>query len=243
MVESGVFRAMARNRRKKVISQARSRGFYGGAGEQAPAEKPSEGEPTPVQPAGTAWQRKPRVFQYSGGRIEVSLPYQLAIAVLLGVVLLVLASYRLGQKTSYPSEPVPEDSGPDAGAISDDGRLESGTGSDRATLGVGEGRAEVASDGNNRVVIQTYRLRTHLEPVKQYFESPDIGIETEIRKIGEWYYLVTKDKYDNPNTKGTDGYKAKQRIIEVGARYKAPPGYESFGPKPFYDAYGMKFDD
>ena len=90
-------------------------------------------------------------------------------------------------------------------------------------------------------MIQTYQLRTHLEPVKQYFAQ--FGIETDIKKIGDWYYLVTKDKYENPEKSGTDGYFAKQKIIELGAEYKAPQGYETFGSKPFYDAYGQRFDD
>jgi hypothetical protein len=80
-----------------------------------------------------------------------------------------------------------------------------------------------------------------LEPVKEHFAQ--FGIETEIKRIDEWYYLVTKDKYDNPQKPGTDGYLARQRIIELGAQYKAPPGYETFGKEPFHDAYGMKFDD
>ncbi len=57
------------------------------------------------------------------------------------------------------------------------------------------------------------------------------------------YYLVTKEKYDNPERSGTDGSKAKQDIIKLGAAYKAPQGYGTFGPKPFHDAYGMRFDD
>jgi hypothetical protein len=80
-----------------------------------------------------------------------------------------------------------------------------------------------------------------LEPAKQYFA--DKGIETEIRKSGDAYLLVTKEKYDNPERPGTDGYAAKQKIIELGAQYKAPQGFDQFGTKPFHDAYGMKFDD
>jgi hypothetical protein len=57
------------------------------------------------------------------------------------------------------------------------------------------------------------------------------------------YYLVTKKKYENPQKQGTDGYLAKQRIIAVGAKYKAPPGRETFGVKSFETAYGRKFDD
>jgi hypothetical protein len=77
--------------------------------------------------------------------------------------------------------------------------------------------------------------------VKQFYTEN--GVETEIRKIGGMYYLVTTSKYENPEKQGTDGYLAKQKIIELGAKYKAPQGYETFGTKPFHDAYGMKFDD
>ena len=67
--------------------------------------------------------------------------------------------------------------------------------------------------------------------------------ETEIKKVGDWYYLVTKHRYEKPDRAGTDGYLAKQEIIKLGAKYKAPAGYESFGREPFHDAYGKKFDD
>jgi hypothetical protein len=93
---------------------------------------------------------------------------------------------------------------------------------------------------DNRIVIQTFQVRSHLEPVGQYFAQ--FGIETEIRKIGEWYYLLTKNKYQNPQSPGTDGYLMKQKIIQLGANYKAPPGYETFAPNLFKDAYGMKVD-
>ena len=52
-----------------------------------------------------------------------------------------------------------------------------------------------------------------------------------------------EDKYENPDREGTDGYAAKQKIIEWGARYKAEQGYEPFGAKSFETAYGMKFND
>jgi len=105
----------------------------------------------------------------------------------------------------------------------------------------GEKTELAESKGNNRIVIQEYQVRAHLEPVKKYFDQS--GIETEIRKIGGTYYLVTREKYENPGRAGTDGYVAKQRIIAVGAQYKAPQGYETFARNLFKDAYGMKFDD
>lgn len=90
-------------------------------------------------------------------------------------------------------------------------------------------------------MIQAHQNSAELKPVKDYFASN--GIEMEIRKIGSWYYLVTKGKFDNPEKAGTDGAVMKQRIIELGEKYEAPAGYGSFGPKPFSDAYGMRFDD
>jgi hypothetical protein len=55
------------------------------------------------------------------------------------------------------------------------------------------------------------------------------------------YVLQTKQRYQN-TTVGSDGYKAIQKIREVGVLYKgkAPPGYETFAPNYFSDAYGKK---
>ncbi len=92
--------------------------------------------------------------------------------------------------------------------------------------------------GDNVIVIQTCEVSAHLEPVKQYFAS--YGIATEIIQKGSWYLLITKDRYDNPEKSGTDGFEAKEQIKKLGAGYKAPPGYVSFGAKPFQDAYGMR---
>ena len=86
-----------------------------------------------------------------------------------------------------------------------------------------------------------YQVRAHLEPAKEYFDK--MGVATEIIEKDNWFYLVTKNKYDNPGKAGTDGYLARQKIIELGAGYKAPAGFETFGPNPFSDAYGKRFDD
>ena len=98
-----------------------------------------------------------------------------------------------------------------------------------------------ASTGKNRIVIKVYQVRSHLEPAKEYFDK--LGVATEIIEKNNWYYLVTKNKYDNPGRAGTDGYLARQKIVEIGSGYKAPVGFESFGPKPFSDAFGMRFDE
>ena len=51
----------------------------------------------------------------------------------------------------------------------------------------GENVIEVSK--TNRIVIQACQETHDLEPVKKYFSEN--GIETEIRKIGNWYYLIT----------------------------------------------------
>jgi len=186
------------------------------------------------------WPKKRRIVQFNAGRVEFSMPYQLAIAIVLCFVLVALVLFRLGQI------------GGQATGLDSDAGLTSSAQNTKASSEMPVKKVEqnkksaAASDagkteGSNRIVIQTWRSRSQLEPAKKYFDQA--GVATEIRKIGNTYYLVTTDKYDNPEKKGTNGYKAKERIVELGAKYKSPAGYGSFGPKPFHDAYGMKFDD
>lgn len=188
------------------------------------------------------WPRRPRMLFFSAGRIEISLPYPLAIAVLLGLVLLILVAFRLGQNLSSRA------AAGLAGVPKSTQKLaerpvirELEAEPVKRALPVVQRPTAADTKGNNRIVIQTWRVRAQLEPVKEYFAS--CGIETEIINEGEWYYLVTREKYDNPGKPGTDGYAARQRIIELGAKYESPPGSASFGPKPFYDAYGKRFDE
>ncbi len=245
---------MARNRKKKslyeVIGKACAKPSYPKTLEQLYPEKSGKDKPIAAKSAievserAAQWPRRPKIVQFNAGRIEISMPYQLAIALLLGAVLLILVVFRLGQIT-YPGDQKITNS-----VTKMPGSVQKVTGQAAVSVPaekivVAPASAEkaepVKSKGNNRIVIQTYQLRTHLEPVRRYFVQ--FGIETEIRKIGDWYYLVTTAKYENPEKPGTDGYFAKQKIIELGTKYKAPPGYETFGSKPFYDAYGKKFDD
>ena len=240
---------MARNRRKKalyeVISRTSPKPGYGRAGEQPHPEKPGKDESIAAKsaiatPEATSqWPRRPRIVQFNAGRIEISMPYQLAIAVLLGVVLLVLVVFRLG--LSYSTKQQTTDSATEMQDI--DQKEPAGPAKDgiTSTSRPDERTGPAESQASNRIVIQTYEVRTQLEPVKRYFAS--FGIETEIKKVGDWYYLVTKHRYEKPDRAGTDGYLAKQEIIKLGAKYKAPAGYESFGREPFHDAYGKKFDD
>jgi len=92
--------------------------------------------------------------------------------------------------------------------------------------------------GNHVIVIMTYGENRDLGPVKEFFAEN--GIETVIEKRGEYYFLLTKEYYQSPERKNSDGYKALQKIKRIGASYQAPIGYETFGSMPFQDAYGMK---
>ncbi|MBN1456240.1 MAG: hypothetical protein JW912_00125 [Sedimentisphaerales bacterium] len=92
--------------------------------------------------------------------------------------------------------------------------------------------------GDHVIVIMTYRLRKDLEPVKDYFA--DNGIATNIEKQGDYYCLLTAERFKSPKQRGSDGFYALEKIKKIGANYKAPSGYETFGAEPFQDAYGMK---
>jgi hypothetical protein len=189
----------------------------------------------------THWPIKPRFVQFNAGRIELSLPYQLVIAILLAGIVLLLVVFRLGQyvpakksaqRTTENARPVQKAAALKPAAIA----------ATKSPVSANASAVETSrSKGTNKIVIQAHQNSAELEPVKDYFASN--GIEMEIRKIGNWYYLVTKEKFDNPEKAGTDGAAMKQRIIELGEKYEAPAGYGSFGPKPFSDAYGMRFDD
>lgn len=105
-------------------------------------------------------------------------------------------------------------------------------------LTISDDNRKPASSGDNRIVIATYKVARDLEPVKKFFDSN--RVKTTIQKRGSYYFLVTDKSFQSPNRKGSDGYKALQRIKRLGANYKAPKGYESFAPNLFQDAYGEK---
>jgi hypothetical protein len=123
------------------------------------------------------------------------------------------------------------------------------------------GRQEVAAtgaQGDHWIVLAQYNSRRDLEKVQEYFaqQGIELGImplDSESRKAfaeagfnanalptGANFLLVTKNLYGNPKLAGSDGYAVKQKITEVGAKYRAPSGFERFAPNYFSDAYGMK---
>jgi len=244
---------MARNPKRKalyeVMGKGRLRPSAGKKLEPLRIDKSSKEEPAAITKSDTVvpersapWWRRPKLIRINADRLEISIPYQVAIALLLGLVALLLIVFRFGQfyqraansrtvirklEQENPAERPTGDTRPDPAS------------SER--LSPGEEKPEPAKPaGDHVIVLVQYTRRPDLVPVRQHFAQ--YGIETEIVQEGVWYFLITKDRYQNPANPGTDGYKAKQRIIEVGAEYKgkAPEGYETFAPHFFRDAYGKK---
>jgi hypothetical protein len=215
----------------ELIDRARTKTTYEQLHTQDTTDVPSANNVS--GPSVFRWVRKPRFVQFNAGRIEFSMPLPVSIAVLLGVILVIVVTFRAGQWLGIKNagvavtvkEQIPAKQAP---------KTVEAVASKPAA-------AKAASTGKNRIVIQMYQVRSHLEPVKDYFAK--LGVETEILEKNNWYYLVTKNKYDNVDKPGTDGHSAKLKIIELGSGYKAPQGNETFGTKPFSGAFGMKFDE
>lgn len=252
---------MARDQRGRkalyeVMSRVRTKPDLDKTVDQMASNRPVGQEPVVQQkseataPKSTAkWWRKPRIVQLNAGRIEFSVPFQVAVAAGLVLVLLLVASYRLGQfsaraRQQEPAQPagqVPQAQNemPAQPAANDVRRPAAPI---ERTTPKTEKVEPVKPAGNNVIVLAEYNAMADLQAAQAYFLEN--GIELEIVQQGSRYFLQTKQRYDNPATPGSDGYKALQRIREVGARYKgkAPPGYETFAPRYFSDAYGKKVE-
>jgi hypothetical protein len=249
---------MARNRGKKALYEVMSKGRlkprYGKTVEQMYPKKTDEVRPvTERKPAAESrktvpkWWRKPRMIQFNTGRIEFSMPYQIAIAVLLFLILLVLTAYRLGQYSQPTKLQGPVRSTRPASAANQDDQVRQATVDAGQsfmptddTLPAGRQTESDKSAGDHVIVLAEYKSHMDLVPAQAHFDK--YNINTEIVMENGRYFLQTKDKYSNPDKPGTDGYEAKKIITEIGAKYKgnAPAGYESFAPHYFSDAYGKK---
>jgi hypothetical protein len=243
---------MAKYRGKKalyeVIAQSRQK-----TGDEKKVNKQNTQKDSRKNDEKSKLPKKPSIFYAYKGRVEFSLPYtSLAVAVL-GLILVLLLVYRLGQISVAGEKP--ENTTGNTKQVSQDFQPEKTYNSPKqvqADTFFTEEKQEKYSDntdnpvsdtssGDNRIVIQTCQTKRPLEPVVEYFAENNIS--TEIIKINNRYFLMTKRGFDNPHRKGTGGYKMRQRIIQLGAEYESPPGYASFGNKPFHDAYGMKFNN
>jgi len=169
-------------------------------------EIPSTNPVTP--PNVVRWVIKPGIIQFNAGRIELSIPYQVAIVITLGMLLAAVVLFRLGQRignrdvstnTPVAIRPVvnkPVESKPvmpkpvmlDTPVVKQP--------AEQDTSVAPAGAVGPISTGRNRIVLKVFQVRSHLEPAKEYFDK--LGVATEIVEKNNWYYLVTKNKYDNP---------------------------------------------
>lgn len=191
------------------------------------------------------WAKKTRIFDFDKGRIEVFVPYPIAITVVMGLALLLLLVFRVGQgvgKHQVGETPVSKTT---------EKSIELATAAKEMARSVVAKRAssitpvqavtttggESTKSNDYSIVLAEVKSSRDLEPAKQYFDEQ--GIATEIKNVRGSYFLVTAEKYDG-FSRGSVGYDAIEKIKQVGAKYKAPAGYGGFGLKPFSDAYGRK---
>ncbi len=266
---------MARNRGKKalyeVMKEARAKQGYGKTLEQMHLKKTEEVRPARTQPEPVAepskrtvyWWKKPRIAQFNAGRFEFSVPYQIAIALGLVLVLLLLGSYRLGQNSVVPEQLATGGPGQEVEKIDQENTAGLATANmpepaspveyvppnqvvppiEDVTRDVEEEAEPVKPRGNNVIILVQFGKIEDLVPVQEHFAKH--GIETEIKPRGGQYFLQTTERYNNPATYGSDGFEAKREIIRVGKLYKgmAPAGLETFESRLFSDAYGWKVED
>jgi hypothetical protein len=150
---------MVRNAKKKSLYEsiisARSKPVY----EQVP-HKPAQNNTTEktvpaieTSPASAMWAKRLKYVQAITGRLEFSVPYTVGIAIILGLILLLLLVFRLGQWSGAKS--VRQPAKVDAEIISQ-----------AATA-----PAATTSTGKNRIVLKVFQERTQLEPLKEYFDG------------------------------------------------------------------------
>jgi hypothetical protein len=247
---------MTRNRGKKalyeVMSKARVKPDKDKIVEYSRPQKPVEEVPVTrhkesagAPKSAAKWWRKPRIVQLNAGRIEFSMPYQIAVVLVLVLIFVLIAAYRLGQASYSAEGPAASKPEPVTRQMNEERPTEQATSNIPQPSPPPENvtaKTEVAEPaeptGNNVIVLAQYDRLADLSPVQAHFS--EYGIELEIVPRSGQYFLQTKKLYDNPSKPGTDGYKALQKIIEVGKEYKAPVGYETFAPNYFSDAYGYK---
>ena len=142
-----------------------------------PDVAPTADVPAPP-PSVIRWKRKPAVVQFNAGRLEFSIQYQFAVAILLGVFLLVVVTFRLGQWSG---------AGRSAGGSAAEQAASAGNAQQPSRAVESSPAASVTTgqqSGRNRIVIQMYQVRAQLEPVRDYFDKA--GVETEIIDRNNW---------------------------------------------------------
>jgi hypothetical protein len=232
---------MARYRRKKALYEVmtRTKPGHGRAADKLGPQESGRAETTVEKSDApewvSRWRKKPRTVQFVGGRIEFSIPYPLAIALLLGIVLVVLLAFRAGEYSSGSQQGLGGGKPKPAGKHEGPPGLPKGKKPDSTSGAPG---TPVNAQGDHRIVIQQFDKERDLKEVQRYFRG--YGIETIIEQRGAQFFLLTENTYDNPNQEGSDGEAALLNIKQIGAGYEAPSGYERFAPRLFSDAYGER---
>ncbi|MBN1506788.1 MAG: hypothetical protein JW955_08075 [Sedimentisphaerales bacterium] len=242
--------------------------------EKLPAQAPASVKPVrpveqadPQPRAARRWLR-PKAVQLHDGRIEISLPYTVAVTVVLITILFILAAFRIGQMQRQLRPGEATDTTSDSAkqrvpkmSPSPAMRQETPPAAARPESEIMPTSAALApvpdQTGDHVIVLAQLSQREPLDVARAHFAEQ--GIATEVisipllrellssqgintRGLGDrdGFMLVTSKYYDNPQSPGTDGYEARQKIIQAGREYKARSGSESFAPNYFSDAYGMK---
>lgn len=233
----------------------------------APAIKPirpAEVQRPEPQPRSAQPWLCPKAVQLHDGRIEISLPYTLGITVVLVGILLVLGAFRLGQMQRRAQLPAVKNStfdqtkqpAPKASPSPVKQEVPAPV-KETASTDTGGSATAPVQEGDHVIVLAQHAQRAPLESAREYFKEHGVatevigvaalrdylagqGINTSVLGTRGGFMLVTADYYDNPQNPGTNGFQAKQKIIELGRGYKATAGSESFAPNYFSDAYGMK---
>jgi hypothetical protein len=224
----------------------------------SPVEVEKVDRPAPSGLVQTWWRLRP--VQLNAGRVEISVPYHIGVVVVLVVLLVVLATFRIGQKFSgakgvaTATAKMPVQTTPPS--VPTGTMAASTTQVSSAAAPASTGSESPQKEGDNWIVLAQHRNEADLLEVAKYFAT--YGIELKVHELsglpralkengysaklpgGDGYLLVTRFLYGNPNKAGTNGYELRQKIIELGKGYKAPKGFESFAAKHFNDAYGMK---
>lgn len=188
---------------------------------------------------------EPRAIQFNSGRIELLLPYPVVFILVLAVLIVVLAAFKLGQSSGSEVHKSRVDLG------HQNGQMNATAGQTGGIRGAASGQTEKEEEtkqnvfdgtvrSGNAVLIQEHGTLEDLVPVTRFFA--DGGIATEIISTGSTFLLVTKERFaGNPDKAGSPGSLLKQQIISLGAKYKAPPDCARFAG--FGDAYGMYFKE
>ena len=204
---------------------------------------------------------KSRAVQVNAGRIEISISYQVGIAVGLALILLLLVAFKIGQMGRQPQQ-VAVDAGDQISSSAPQATPASTAPEPNPPAVATRPEPNPASTaptahGDHWIVLAYNSREADLVAAQLFFARYDIptavfavskvreafrqgGLNPDVLPSGDGFLLTTDPKeglFDNPQKEGTDGYAMRQRIREIGAQYSPAAGLGSFD---FSDVYGMK---